>query len=73
MIRLQLKQDSMISMFFDDIHGGRSSFTPQGDAMIATVSKEEFDGFLKANNLISYRNTLKTYEDGLVHGEFSVE
>ena len=73
MIRLQLKQDAMISMFFDDIQGGKTSFTPQGDAMIAVVSKEEFDQFLKANNLISYHNTLKAYEDGAVYGEFSLE
>ena len=63
----------MISMFFDDIHGGKSTFTPQGDAMTAVISKEEFNAFLKANNLISYHNTLKGYEDGSVYGEFSIE
>lgn len=73
MIRLQLNQDAMISMFFDDIDGGKSSFTPEGDAMVAKISNQEFDRFLKANNLISYRNTLKAYEDGSVYGEFSLE
>ncbi|WP_134700109.1 hypothetical protein [Ammoniphilus sp. YIM 78166] len=73
MIRLQLKNDVMLSMFFDDIKGGKSSFTPGSHGMQATVTNEEFDGFLKANNLITYHNTLKGYEDGTVYGEFNTE
>lgn len=73
MIRLELKDDAMLSMFFDEINGGKSSFSPQAEAMVATVSEKEFDAFLRANNLITYHNTLKGYEDGNVYGEFQVE
>ncbi|RXT14794.1 hypothetical protein [Ammoniphilus sp. CFH 90114] len=73
MIRLQLKNDAMLSMFFDDIRGGKSSFSPQSEGMHATISDQEFDAFLKANNLITYHNTLKGYEDGAVYGEFEAD
>lgn len=73
MIRLHLKNDAMLSMFFDDIKGGKSSFSSQQDGMEATISNEEFEGFLKANNLITYHNTLKGYEDGTVYGEFQAD
>lgn len=72
MIQLQLNHGATYSLYFDDIKGGQASFSKQGDAMIATISQEEFDGFLKANNLITYHNTLKGYEDGTVYGEFEV-
>jgi hypothetical protein len=70
MIQLKLRPESMVSMFFDDIKGGKAMFTEDG---IATVSQDEFEDFLKANNLIMYHNILKTYEDGEVHGEFTQE
>ncbi|MEW9667323.1 hypothetical protein [Ammoniphilus sp. 3BR4] len=73
MIRLHLKKDAMLSMFFDDIKGGKSSFSNQPEGMEASISHEEFEGFLKANNLITYHNTLKGYEDGAVYGEFQAE
>lgn len=73
MIQLQLNHEATYSMFFDDIKGGRTSFSKQGDAIVGTISEEEFDGFLKANNLITYHNTLKGYEDGTVYGEFKAD
>lgn len=72
MIQLQLNHEALYSMYFDDIKGGKATFRNQGDAMVGTISQEEFDGFLKANNLITYHNTLKGYEDGTVYGEFEV-
>lgn len=35
------------------------------------MSQEEFDEFLKTNNLIVYHNHLKSYQDGIICGEFS--
>ncbi|MGZ4032751.1 MAG: hypothetical protein ACXVP2_11395 [Tumebacillaceae bacterium] len=36
------------------------------------MSDEEFEEFLKTNNLIVYHNHLKNYQDGIVCGEFTV-
>ncbi|UOF89254.1 hypothetical protein LSG31_15245 [Fodinisporobacter ferrooxydans] len=38
----------------------------------ATMSKEEFDRFLKESNSIVYKNSIKDYQDGHVNGYFSV-
>jgi len=73
MIQLVLKRDAMNSMYFDDINGGRSSFTNDLQGMTASLSAEEFDGFMKSNNLIVYHNTIKGYETGEVYGEFIPE
>lgn len=71
LIELKLNQEAMIAMFFDDIKGGRTAFSPSRENMIANVSEREFDSFLKTNNLITYRNTIKAYEDGEVYGEYN--
>lgn len=73
MIQLQLNHEALYSMFFDDIKGGKASFIQHGDALVGNLSQEEFDGFLKANNLVTYHNTLKGYEDGTVYGEFELK
>lgn len=36
------------------------------------MTQEEFDEFLKSNNLIVYRHHLKKYQDGEICGEFTV-
>jgi len=49
-------------------------FAPINSAVLqAEMSGEEFDSFLKDNDLITYRRTLKRYHDGMVCGEFSDE
>lgn len=73
MIRIQLNENAMNTMDFGRIPGGKSSFSPHGDAMTKVITREEFDEFIKANNLILYHQTLKAYEDGAVYGEFSVQ
>lgn len=35
------------------------------------MTREEFDDFLKTNDLIVYRHHLKSYQEGIVCGEFS--
>ncbi|HJV44392.1 MAG TPA: hypothetical protein VJ824_01570 [Bacillota bacterium] len=68
MIELKMKKEALIGMYFDDIKGGKSSFTDDG---IATITDREFADFLRTNNLITYHNMLKTYEDGEIQGEFT--
>lgn len=46
----------------------RMSLSP--NKMQTKMTEEEFDAFLKTNNLITYRNHLKRYQDGVVCGEF---
>jgi hypothetical protein len=72
MIELKLNQEAMNAMYFDDIKGGKSAFGTSRENMIAQVTEQEFDSFLKTNNLITYRNTLKGYEDGEVYGEYNL-
>lgn len=72
MIELKLNKESMLTMYFDDIQGGKSSFAQEHNQMIATITRNEFDEFCKTNNLISYHNHIKSYEDGRVLGEFTM-
>lgn len=72
-IELKLKEQSSHYLYFNDIHGGRLAFKKGADEHVtATVSAEEFDDFCKTNNIITYHNTLKSYEDGEVYGEFTL-
>ncbi|MBP1930488.1 hypothetical protein [Ammoniphilus resinae] len=73
MIQLVLKKDAMNTMYFDDINEGRASFTNEAQGLTASLSEEEFDGFMKSNNLIVYHNTIKGYETGEIYGEFTAE
>lgn len=73
MINMKLKADTVQTLYFDQIRGGRAQFIPRENHYVADISDREFDGFLKDNNLITYRNTLKGYQDGEVFGEFEVK
>lgn len=71
MIQLKINENNARDLVFDDIEGGRLSFHKiEGNRIAAEVSSNEFDQFLKTNNLISYHHELKKYEDGEVCGEF---
>jgi hypothetical protein len=69
-IEMKLLTDSIQSLYFDSLTNGRSQFTQQQGGYVGRISEEEFDGFLKENNLIVYRQSLKAYEDGEVVGHF---
>jgi hypothetical protein len=70
-IHLKLNEKSAHFLFLSDIHGGRLAFKKDPEQqLVAEVSMEEFNEFCKTNNLITYRNALKNYENGEVFGEF---
>jgi hypothetical protein len=69
-IELELSANHINQLFFDAVRDGRAQFAAQQEHLVGEVTEEEFDGFLKDNNLILYRNTLKSYENGEVVGEF---
>ncbi|WCK55947.1 hypothetical protein PP175_08530 [Aneurinibacillus sp. Ricciae_BoGa-3] len=70
MIEMKLLPDSIQSLYFDSLTRGRAQFSQHGGGYVGLISEEEFDGFLKENNLIVYRQSLKAYEDGEVVGHF---
>jgi hypothetical protein len=73
-IELKLKEQSVNYLYFNDIHGGRLTFKKDADHQLsATITHEEFEDFCKTNNMIIYHNTLKSYEDGQVYGEFALQ
>jgi len=46
-------------------------FFPANSAVLqCEMSNEDFDSFLKQNNLITYRSTIKRYQDGMICGRF---
>ncbi|TCS78461.1 hypothetical protein [Tepidibacillus fermentans] len=72
MFTIRIKDEYMNSLFFDGLDVGKSHFVHETNDYVGTVSDEEFDQFMKNNNLIVYRNLLKLYENGEVIGTFSV-
>lgn len=47
-------------------------FSRQGQGYVSELSSERFEEFLRAANLVTYKNNLKEYDDGDVVGEFSI-
>jgi hypothetical protein len=73
-IQLKLNEKGAHFLFLNDIHGGRLTFRKDPENFLAAeISMEEFNDFCKTNNLITYRNELKSYEDGEVYGEIYKE
>ncbi|GEN33795.1 MULTISPECIES: hypothetical protein [Aneurinibacillus] len=70
MIQVKLQPSCSGMMYFDAVKGGRASFTMQNETLTGRLSEEEFTSFLKDNNLILYRDTLKSYENGEIVGHF---
>ncbi|MBN6189415.1 hypothetical protein JQN58_21410 [Aneurinibacillus sp. BA2021] len=74
MIQVKLQPACSHTMYFDAVNGGRASFSLKDETLTARLSEAEFSTFLKDNNLISYRDALKSYESGEIVGRFeSVE
>ncbi|WP_018132580.1 hypothetical protein [Effusibacillus pohliae] len=44
----------------------------EGNHLVAAMSEETFEQFLKENNLIVYKHHIKQYEDGKILGDFTV-
>lgn len=76
MLELQLLKDHFQHLYFEGINGGKSRFTKKTDStpeLSTIVSQNEFDQFLKENNLILYKDMLKQYEDGEIIGYFHLQ
>ncbi|HEU4962390.1 MAG TPA: hypothetical protein VFV52_00810 [Bacilli bacterium] len=70
MIKVTLYEDSLGTLDEDkSLDPFRQSLATKYQAK---MNEEEFDEFLKANNLITYRHHLKRYHDGVVCGEFTL-
>jgi hypothetical protein len=69
-IKVKLYHDSYAEMSADKTLDG---FFPVNSAELQReMTEAEFDDFCKANNLITYRQNLKRYQDGVTCGTFSV-
>lgn len=71
MIEINLQPTCSHTMYFDAVKGGRTSFVLEDETLTAHLSEAEFSTFLKDNNLISYRDALKSYESGEIVGRFA--
>ncbi|MFV9511603.1 hypothetical protein [Tepidibacillus sp. LV47] len=71
MITVRIENEYMNSLYFDALDFGKSQFSQENNNYVATMSNEEFDQFLKSNNLIVYKNHLKFYESREVVGTFT--
>lgn len=45
----------------------------EGNRLSAALTRDQFEEFLKENNLIVYKNNIKAYQDGEEVGEFNVD
>lgn len=49
-------------------------FQKKADNQVSVAMQEdEFQSFLRTNDLILYKNHIKSYQNGEVYGEFSVD
>lgn len=73
MIQIELNKELMNGFFFDGLREGKNRFIIDQDHGIAHLTEQEFNQFIKNNNLILYKHTLKQYEDGEIVGSFYPE
>ena len=71
MITIRIENEYMNSLYFDGLDFGKSQFLPETNDYVSTMSEDEFDEFMRNNNIISYKNQLKLYENGEVIGTFT--
>lgn len=71
MIEVTLQLGCSNSLYFDAVPRGLAAFSVQEDRLIGQMSPDQFADFLKDNNLITYRDSLKSYESGEKIGEFT--
>ncbi len=53
----------------DDLYG-EWGFQQNGNQLTVAMQEREFEDFLRANNLVVYKDELKSYQDGKVVGKF---
>ncbi len=70
MIKIQIEKESMNHLFFDALPKGKNQFVNQNEKFSTQLTFDEYDHFMKDNNLITYKNQLKQYEDGKIIGTF---
>jgi len=68
MINIYINNDFMNSLYFETTGMGKSQFIQQNQRYFAQVSEKELDDFMRENNLITYKNELKQYENGEIVG-----
>ena len=73
LVTIHLNKDYINSFFYDALSLGKSQYTSNGEKYTANLSNEEYDSFMKDNNLIPYKNLLKLYEIGEIVGSFQIE
>ena len=71
MIEVKLQSAYSSNLYFDAVPRGRAAFADQDGRLIGRMSADEFSDFLKDNNLITYHDSLKSYESGEKIGEFT--
>lgn len=71
MIEVKLQSVYSSNLYFDAVPRGRAAFADQEDRLVGRMSTDQFSNFLKDNNLITYHDSLKSYESGEKVGEFS--
>lgn len=70
MITVEINKDFMNALYFDALHN-KNRLTKNGEKYSAEITMDEYDQFMKDNNLIPYKNLLKQYEDGEIVGSFT--
>ncbi|OEF99393.1 hypothetical protein BHF71_02065 [Vulcanibacillus modesticaldus] len=73
MIQIHLHKEYINSLFFDSLYAGKEQFFLRGNQYTASLSEEEYNNFIKDNNLIPYKNLLKQYENGEIIGSFELD
>ncbi len=70
MIQVKLYHDQYAKMQHEKT---LDRFFPKNSVVMeCKMSEGEFDQFLKASDMITYKHLLKTYQDGQICGEFTV-
>lgn len=73
MIQIHLNKEYMNSLFFDGLHAGKQQFVFRNDQYTAQLSEEEYELFMRNNNLIPYKHLLKQYENEEIIGTFKTD
>ncbi|GBF10240.1 hypothetical protein TEPIDINF_001738 [Tepidibacillus infernus] len=70
MFQVQINKEYINSLYFDKLNMGKNQFITQSDQYVGLLSNDEFESFMRENNLITYKEQLKLYESGEVVGNF---
>ncbi|MBO8171474.1 MAG: hypothetical protein H0Z33_06210 [Bacillaceae bacterium] len=72
MFEIRLQPDQADGLPYFNRSQNKIEFSREQHLLVANMPEEQFEKFLRDNNLIVYHNMLKGYEDGEIYGEFSV-